>query len=124
MCYRTQYRSNKKKTLLQSIIHEGERVSHSVMPHFVTQGLQPARLLCPWNSPGKNTGVGNHSLFQGIVLTLGSNLGLLHCRQILYHLSHQRWINNKVLLYSTGNYIQYPVINHHGKEKKYIYICI
>ena len=26
------------------------------------------------------------------------------------------WINNKVLLYSTGNYIQYPVINHKGKE--------
>ena len=26
------------------------------------------------------------------------------------------WINNKVLLYSTGKYIQYPVINHHGKE--------
>ena len=32
-------------------------------------------------------------------------------------------INNKVLLYSTGNYIQYPVINHNGKkyEKGYIY---
>ena len=27
------------------------------------------------------------------------------------------WINNKVLLYSTGNYIQTPVINHNGKEK-------
>ena len=34
------------------------------------------------------------------------------------------WINNKVLLYSTENYIQYPVINHNGKyyEKEYIYI--
>ena len=34
------------------------------------------------------------------------------------------WINNKVLLYSTGNYIQYPVINHNGKEyeKEYIHI--
>ena len=34
------------------------------------------------------------------------------------------WINNKVLLYSTGNYIQYPVINHNGKEyeKDYIYV--
>ena len=28
------------------------------------------------------------------------------------------WINNKVLLYSTGNYIQYPVINHNGKEEE------
>ena len=32
------------------------------------------------------------------------------------------WINNKVLLYNTGNYIQYPVINYNGKEC--IYICI
>ena len=34
------------------------------------------------------------------------------------------WINNKVLLYSTGNYIQYPVINHNGKayKKECIYV--
>ena len=38
---------------------------------------------------GKNTGVGCHFLLQGIFLTQGSNPGLLHCRQILYHLSHQ-----------------------------------
>ena len=31
---------------------------------------------------------------------------------------HQEWINNKFLIYSTGNYIQYPVINHNGKEYK------
>ena len=48
-----------------------------------------ARLLCPWNSPGQNTGVGSHSLLQGIFLTQGSNLGLLHCRQTLYRLSHK-----------------------------------
>ena len=52
-------------------------------------GLWPARLLCPWDSPGKNTGVGCHFLLQGIFLTQGSNLSFLHCRQILYHLSHQ-----------------------------------
>ena len=46
------------------------------------------RFLCPWYLSGKNTGVGCHSLLQGIFLTQGSNLGLLHCRQILYHLSH------------------------------------
>ena len=33
-------------------------------------------------------------------------------------LLHIEWINNKVLLYSTGNYIQYPGINHNGKEYK------
>ena len=35
-------------------------MSHSLRPH----GLQPSRLLCPWNSPGKNTGVGCHFLLQ------------------------------------------------------------
>ena len=40
-------------------------------------------------SPGKNTGVGCHALLQGIFPTQGSNPGLLHCRRILYHLSHQ-----------------------------------
>ena len=49
----------------------------------------PTRLLCPCNSPGKITRVGNHSLLQGIFLTQGSNLGLLHCQQILYHLNHE-----------------------------------
>ena len=44
----------------------------------------------PWNSPGQNTGVGSCSLLQGIFPTQGSNPGLLHCRQILYQLSHQR----------------------------------
>ena len=43
----------------------------------------------PWDFPGKNTGVGCHSLSQGIFLIQGSNPGLQHCRQILYHLSHQ-----------------------------------
>ena len=40
-------------------------------------GLQPTRLLCPWVSPGKNTGVGCHFLLQGIFLTQGLNLHLL-----------------------------------------------
>ena len=43
----------------------------------------------PWNSTGKNTGVGCHSLLQGIFLTQRSNPGLQHCRQMPYHLSHQ-----------------------------------
>ena len=38
---------------------------------------------------GKNTGVGSHSLLQGIFPTQESNPDLLHCRQILHHLSHQ-----------------------------------
>ena len=58
-------------------------VSNSVQPH----GPQPTRLRCPWDSPGRNTGVGCHALLQGIFPIQGSNWGLLwllHCRQILY----------------------------------------
>ena len=43
-------------------------------------GPEPTRLLCPWDSPGKNTGVGCHALLQGIFPTQGLNSGLLHCR--------------------------------------------
>ena len=51
--------------------------------------LQPTRLLCPRDSPGKDTGAGCHFLLQKLFLTQGSNLRLLHCRWILYHLRHQ-----------------------------------
>ena len=47
-------------------------------------------LLCLWNSPGKNIVVGCYSLLQVIFPTQGLNSGLLHCRQILYHLRYQR----------------------------------
>ena len=59
-------------------------LSDSLWPH----GLPPARFLCPWEFPSKNTELGCHALFQGIFLTQGSNACLLHCRQILYLLSH------------------------------------
>ena len=49
-------------------------VSESLQPH----GLLPARLLCPWDFPGKNTEVGCHFLLQGIFLTQGSNPHFLH----------------------------------------------
>ena len=54
-------------------------VSDSAQPY----GLSPARLLCPWASPGQNTGGGCNTL-QGIFPTLC----LPHCRQILHHWSH------------------------------------
>ena len=49
-------------------------VSDSVRP----RGLQPTRLLCLWDSSGKNIGVGCHVLLQGIFLTQGLNRCLLH----------------------------------------------
>ena len=60
-------------------------VSDSLRPHE----LGPTRILRPWDFPGKSTGVGCHFLLQGIFPTQGSNPGLPHCRQMLYHLSHQ-----------------------------------
>ena len=71
-------------------VKENESVSHSVMSDSLQlHGLQPTKLLCPWNSVGKNTGVASHSLLQRIFPTQGSSPGLLHCRQILCHLIHQ-----------------------------------
>ena len=67
-------------------------MSSSLWPHR----LWPAGLPYPWHSPVKNTRVGSHSLPQRIFLIQGSNLGLLHCRQILYHLSHWGPISGKV----------------------------
>ena len=64
-------------------------VSYSVVWLFVIPLTVAPRLLCRWNSPGENTGVGCHSFLQRILPTQGSNLGLLHCRPILYHLRHQ-----------------------------------
>ena len=76
--------------------------------------------------PGKDTGVGCHCLLQGIFPTQGSNLGLLHCRQILYHLSHQGshqdtnvvfnsskdWVETRVL--SRGWFIHLTLLQEGG----------
>ena len=64
-------------------------MSNSVRPYE----LYLTRLLCPWDSPGKNSGVGCHALLQGIILTQRSNQCLLHCRWILYH-----WATGEALL--------------------------
>ena len=69
-------------TILYGITYS-ERKWKSVVP----ASLQPHGLNSPWNSPGQNIRMGSHFLLQGIFLTQGSNLGLPHCRQILYHLS-------------------------------------
>ena len=54
---------------LTQTVHACSIMSHFLQPH----GLQPARLLCPWDFPGKNTRVGCHFLVQGIFLTQGSD---------------------------------------------------
>ena len=59
-------------------------VSNSLQPH----GLYPTRLFCPWDFPGKDTGVGCCFLLQGIFLTQGSSLYLLHWQADSLPLSH------------------------------------
>ena len=59
-------------------------MSDSVLPHR----RQPFRLHRPWDSPGKNTGVGCNFLLQRIFPTQGLNQGFPHCRQILYPAKH------------------------------------
>ena len=51
-------------------------------PGSSVHGILQARIL-EWKKKKKNTGVGSHFLLQGIFFTQESNLGLLHCRQIL-----------------------------------------
>ena len=68
---------------------QSESVSSSVMSNSLRpRGLLPTRLLCPWDSPGRNTRVSSHSLLQGIFSIQGLNPGLPHYRQIFYHPSH------------------------------------
>ena len=70
-------------------------LSHSVISYCLwPHGLKPFRLLCPWDFPGKDTRMGCHFLPQGIFLTQGSNMCLLH----LLH-----WHANSLPLSHQGN---------------------
>ena len=71
------------------------------------------------NSPGKNTGVDCHSLLQGIFLTQEANLDLLHCRQILYHLSHQ-----ERTLISHQMWSLFPITGHSNNNNKNLLFSI
>ena len=64
-------------------------VTRSCLALLQPHGLQSTRLLCLWDFPGKNTGVGCHFLLQGIFLTQGSNLCLLHWQVGSFPLNHQ-----------------------------------
>ena len=69
---------------------DGSVLSHSVMSNSAAPGLQPAKLLCPWDSQGRNTRVGCHCLVQGIFLTQGSKPCLLHGQTDSLPLGHLR----------------------------------
>ena len=89
----------------------GEQVE-SEMRRSRSEGWSPHNIVVKqekssWNFPGQNTGVGSLSLLQGSFPTQGFNLGLLHCRQILYQLSHweaqECWL---LLLLSCFSHVQ------------------
>ena len=75
----------KSRTRLSDFYFIASMLSYSVK----SDSLRPHGLYGPWNSPGQNTGVGNHSLLQRIFPTQGLYPDFPHCRQILYQLSHQ-----------------------------------
>ena len=81
---------NKQNLNRQNSVLYYAMLSHSVVSSSSwLHGVYPTRLLCPWDFPGKNTGVGFHFLLPWIFLTGELNWGLLHCRWILYQLSYQ-----------------------------------
>ena len=63
--------------------------SKSESPSIMSDSLRPLGLYSPWNSLGQSTEVGSLSLLQVVLPTQGSNPCLLHCRWILYQLSHK-----------------------------------
>ena len=73
--------SSKHNTWAKLTVCLGNRARACVLSRFSRvwlHGLQPARLLYPWDSPGQKTGVGCHALLQRIFLTQGFNLHLLN----------------------------------------------
>ena len=80
-------------------LHSHSAVSDSLQPH----GLYPTRLLCPWDSPGKNTGVGCHFLLQGSFPTLGLKLHLL-------------WLLHWQVKFLPLSHLESPLIAILGKE--------
>ena len=99
--------------ILRFLLFSRQVMSNSLWP----RGLQPTRLLCPWDSPGKNAGVGCHFLLKGVFLIQGSNGHLLHWQADSLPLSHQEspisclpiWDKPPSLIYNS------PFnISHHG----------
>ena len=82
---------------------ESESESCSVM----SDSLRSHGLYSPWNSPGRNTGVGSLSLLQGIFPTQGWNSGLPYCRWTLYQLTYKgspRILEWVAYLFSRGSF--------------------
>ena len=95
--HRNSYVNNNKRTQINNLLYTSSR-------SVVSDSLKPRGLYSPWNSPGKNTGMGSLSLLKGIFPTQGSNPGFQHCRWILHQLSHK--ISPRIL-----EWVAYPFAN-------------
>ena len=94
-------------------------VSDSLWPF----GLKPTRLLCPWDSPGKNTRKGCHPLLQGIFLTQGLNSHLLHWQADSLPLSHQGSLLVSCTVVQSLSHVRFfatpcTAVSHGGSDSK------
>ena len=90
---------NQEMELLAHMVVQVQVLVAQLCPTLFDPMTAACLFLCPWISPGRNTGVGSQSLPQEIFPTQRSNLGLLHCRWILCYLSHQESLAHMVILY-------------------------
>ena len=98
--------NTQRRGMMLTIHNLQERKEWSPYGKKKTRGPQPTMLLCPWNSPGKNTGMGSHSFLQGIFLNQGSNMALSHCRQILFiSVTKDCYILSKITLFLFGIFL-------------------
>ena len=140
-CWLTKRASNTTYSQ-KTVIHEGKTEDWFGITESPSEVkvAQSCLTLCDpsWISPGQNTGVGSLSLLQGIFPTQGLNPSLPHCRQTLYHLSHQgspisvttmenivefpQKIKNRTILWSsncTSGYL--PKENENTDSKRYMH---
>ena len=106
--------------------HAAVYVCLSMLSHFShvqlfekLRTVAPQAPLCPWNTPVKNTGVGSHSLLQGIFPTQGSkpHLQLLDCRQIFYH----RAAGKLVLQFMGSQRVRHNLATEQQQDTRLIY---
>ena len=111
-----------KQSLLISLFspdHESEVLVSQSCPNLRPHELQTTRLLCPGDSTGKSTGVDCCFILQGVFPTQGQNLGL-HCRQILYRLSHQTMAHQTLALTNQSVWIYLVQILHINGIVQYV----
>jgi len=99
-------------------------VTKSCLTLLWLHGPLPSRLLCPWDSPGKNTGVGCHFLFQGIFPTQGLMPHLLHCRWICCQWATREALSIVYVVYIVYVYCTYIYYMRACECAKSLQLCL